>query len=74
MVPNDPGTTLYKKVYGYLLGAAIGDAFGFRTELMHYRDIEDQYGRVTHFDALPPRQAEPAAASRAVQRVHPRHR
>ncbi len=49
-------TPLYKKVHGYLLGAAIGDAFCYRTELMHYRDIEAQYGRVTHFDALPPRQ------------------
>jgi ADP-ribosylglycohydrolase len=46
---------LYKKVYGSLLGGAIGDAFGIRTEFMHHRDIERQYGRVTHFDPLPPR-------------------
>ena len=47
---------LYDKVLGCLLGGAIGDAFGIRLEMMHYRDIEAQYGRVTHFDALPPRQ------------------
>ncbi len=50
-------TALYNKVFGYLVGTAIGDAFCYRTELMHYRDIEAQYGRVTHFDELPPRQA-----------------
>ncbi len=50
-----PEGTLYQKVYGCLLGGAIGDAFGIRTEMMHYRDIEAQYGRVTHFDPLPPR-------------------
>jgi len=46
---------LYQKVYGCLLGGAIGDAFGIRVEMMHYRDIEAQYGRVTHFDPLPSR-------------------
>ena len=49
-------SALYDKVYGLLLGQAIGDAFGIRLEMMHYRDIEEQYGRVTHFEALPPRQ------------------
>jgi ADP-ribosylglycohydrolase len=48
-------STLFDKVYGCLLGGAIGDAFGIRTEMMHFRDIEAQYGRVTHFDALPAR-------------------
>jgi ADP-ribosylglycohydrolase len=54
-------TTAYQKVYGCLMGGAIGDAFGVRVEMMHYRDIEAQYGRVTHFDPLPPRRpsAEP---------------
>lgn len=47
---------LYEKVFGCLLGAAIGDAFGIRVEMMHYRDIEAQYGHITHFDPLPPRQ------------------
>jgi ADP-ribosylglycohydrolase len=46
---------LYQKIFGCLVGGAIGDAFGIRVEMMHYRDIEAQYGRVTHFDALPPR-------------------
>jgi len=50
-------TQLYKKVYGCLIGGAIGDAFGIRVEMMHYRDIEAQYGRVTHFGPLPPRQS-----------------
>jgi ADP-ribosylglycohydrolase len=49
-------SALYDKVFGNLVGGAIGDAFGIRLEMMHYRDIEAQYGRVTHFDALPPRQ------------------
>jgi len=49
-------SALYDKVLGSLLGGAIGDSFGIRLEMMHYRDIEAQYGRVTHFDALPPRQ------------------
>ena len=48
-------TQLYDKVLGCLVGGAIGDAFGIRTEMMHYRDIEAQYGHVTHFDPLPPR-------------------
>jgi hypothetical protein len=47
---------LYQKVFGCLVGGAIGDAFGIRVEMMHYRDIEAQYGQVTHFERLPPRQ------------------
>ncbi|MBN1248020.1 MAG: ADP-ribosylglycohydrolase family protein [Anaerolineae bacterium] len=47
--------TLYSKILGCLVGGAIGDAFGIRVEMMHYLDIRDQYGWVTHFDALPPR-------------------
>src|SRR5687768_1645224 len=49
-------SALYDKVFGCVVGGAIGDAFGIRVEMMHYRDIETQYGRVTHFDRLPPRQ------------------
>jgi hypothetical protein len=49
-------SALYDKVFGCVVGGAIGDAFGIRLEMMHYRDIEAQYGRVTHFDRLPPRQ------------------
>jgi hypothetical protein len=58
-----PGTTdsnpsanrLQDKIRGAIFGAAIGDAFGIRTEFMHYKDIEEQYGRVESFEALPPR-------------------
>lgn len=46
---------LYQKVFGLLAGGSIGDAFGIRVEMMHYRDIEEQYGRVEHFGPLPPR-------------------
>jgi hypothetical protein len=46
---------IYDKILGCLLGGAIGDAFGIRVEMMHYRDIEEQYGRITHFESLPPR-------------------
>jgi hypothetical protein len=38
-----------------LVGCAIGDAFGIRVEMMHYFDIEEQYGRGDHFGRLPPR-------------------
>jgi len=46
---------LFKKIFGCLVGGAIGDAFGIRVEMMHYLDIKEQYGWVTHFDELPPR-------------------
>jgi len=49
------GTLLFQKVFGLLTGCAIGDAFGIRVEMMHYLDIEEQYGRVDHFEPLPPR-------------------
>lgn len=47
--------SLFKKIFGCLVGGAIGDAFGIRVEMMHYLDIKDQYGWVTHFSDLPPR-------------------
>jgi hypothetical protein len=47
--------SLFKKIFGCLVGGAIGDAFGIRVEMMHYLDIQKQYGWVTHFDDLPPR-------------------
>jgi ADP-ribosylglycohydrolase len=47
--------SLFKKIFGCLVGGAIGDAFGIRVEMMHYLDIQEQYGMVTHFDDLPPR-------------------
>jgi hypothetical protein len=48
---------LFNKIFGCLVGGAIGDAFGIRVEMMHYLDIKDQYGWVTHFDDLPPRKS-----------------
>ena len=48
--------SLFKKIFGCLVGGAIGDAFGIRVEMMHYLDIKEQYGWVTHFDDLPHRQ------------------
>ncbi len=48
-------TQLFQKVFGLLAGGAIGDAFGIRVEMMHYLDIEEQYGWVDHFGPLPPR-------------------
>jgi ADP-ribosylglycohydrolase len=46
---------LFSKVFGSLVGGAIGDAFGIRVEMMHYLDIKEQYGWVTHFDEIPRR-------------------
>ena len=46
---------LFEKIFGCLVGGAIGDAFGIRVEMMHYLDIKEQYGWVTHFDDLSPR-------------------
>ncbi len=40
---------LKKKIYGVVLGGAIGDAFGAPVENMHYKDIEAKYGRVEDF-------------------------
>jgi ADP-ribosylglycohydrolase len=51
MVMDD--TSLFKKIFGSLVGGAIGDAFGIRVEMMHYLDIKDQYGWITHFDDIP---------------------
>ena len=48
-------SVLFQKVFGLLAGGAIGDAFGIRVEMMHYLDIEEQYGRVDHFGPLLPR-------------------
>ena len=61
-------SALYDKVFGCVVGGAIGDAFGIRLEMMHYRDIEAQYGRVTHFDRLPPRQP---SAQPPLERYYP---
>lgn len=46
---------LHDHIRGAILGSAIGDAFCIRTEFMHFRDIEAQYGLFDHFEWLPPR-------------------
>jgi len=40
---------LFEKVYGWLMGSAVGDAMGAPVENMHYKDIRDQFGRVETF-------------------------
>ena len=42
---------LFDKIYGSLLGGAIGDAMGGVTEMMHYRHIQTVFGTVR--DLLP---------------------
>lgn len=39
-------STLYKKVYGALIGAAIGDAMGGPVEMYHYKKIIEKHGWV----------------------------
>lgn len=41
--------TLFEKIYGWLVGAASGDAIGAPVENMHYLDIREQFGRVETF-------------------------
>jgi hypothetical protein len=43
------GNRLHDKVYGWLMGGAVGDAMGAVVENMHYLDIREQYGRVEGF-------------------------
>jgi ADP-ribosylglycohydrolase len=43
------GHRLHDKVYGCLVGAAVGDAMGAAVENMHYLDIREQYGKVEGF-------------------------
>lgn len=46
-----PADGLFDRIYGCLLGGAIGDAMGGVTEMMHYRHIEMVFGTVR--DLLP---------------------
>jgi ADP-ribosylglycohydrolase len=59
---------LHGKISGAIIGGAIGDAFGIRTEMMHYLDIEEQYGKITHFEQLPPRKSSERSL---LERFHP---
>lgn len=49
------GSKLFDKVYGWLIGAAVGDAMGAAVENMHYLDIREQFGRVEGFQDYTPR-------------------
>jgi ADP-ribosylglycohydrolase len=42
-------TLLFRKVYGSIVGCAIGDSMGHAVETMHYKDIEEKAGKVTGF-------------------------
>ena len=42
-------TTLYRKLYGSLIGLAIGDAMGGPVEALSYQAIEKEFGEVTTF-------------------------
>lgn len=37
---------LLERIYGCMIGGAVGDAMGFSTEGMHYRSIRREFGRV----------------------------
>jgi ADP-ribosylglycohydrolase len=50
-------TKLFSKIYGGMIGAAIGDAMGGPVEGWHYQDIEKHYGVV---DTLLPYNKEPS--------------
>jgi ADP-ribosylglycohydrolase len=43
-------TEFYQKTLGTLVGGLIGDAIGTSTEGLHFREIEERFGRVTDFD------------------------
>jgi ADP-ribosylglycohydrolase len=43
--------TGFDRVYGCLIGGAIGDALGATVEGWSYRKIRDEYGKVDHFGA-----------------------
>jgi len=46
-------TILFKKVYGCLMGGAIGDAMGGPVEGLHYQEIEKRHGKVTELLPYP---------------------
>ena len=48
-------TKLYDKVYGAVMGFAVGDALGVPVEEMHYRNIRKQYGEVRRMLPVAPR-------------------
>jgi ADP-ribosylglycohydrolase len=51
-------TDLLDKVYGCLIGGAIGDAMGAPTEDWHYADIRETFGLIDHFHPQPARKRD----------------
>lgn len=41
-------STLFNRIYGCMIGGAVGDAMGFSTEGMHYKKIRERYGKVEY--------------------------
>jgi ADP-ribosylglycohydrolase len=54
---------LFDKIYGCLLGGAIGDAMDGVTEMMHYRHIEAVFG-VSRTSSLAAPQPPPRVSNR----------
>lgn len=48
-------TKLYDKIYGAVMGFAVGDALGVPVEEMHYKNIRKQYGEVREMLPVAPR-------------------
>ena len=53
-------TSLFDKVYGCLIGGAIGDAMGAPAEDWHYTDIRPHFGRIATFLPQPARSRDGA--------------
>jgi ADP-ribosylglycohydrolase len=49
---------VFDRVYGCLIGGAIGDALGAPVENWHYTDIRQQHGRITSFLPQPGRRRD----------------
>ncbi|MBI3963356.1 MAG: ADP-ribosylglycohydrolase family protein [Deinococcus sp.] len=56
-MPKPERSALFAKIYGCLLGGAIGDAMGGPVEGWNYQQIQERYG---HLDRLLPYEKEPA--------------
>jgi len=39
-------TQLFERIYGCMIGGAVGDAMGFPTETFHYKLIREKYGKI----------------------------
>jgi ADP-ribosylglycohydrolase len=48
------GLTIFDRVWGGLLGGAVGDALGMPTECLHWRDIDAIFGPFGRFEDITP--------------------